>query len=269
MRLTDDKKIRKSIIRLFTFTEQIIILKSFRLVKHETRDDFSSWLKGLAYDFMESAKNTTFFFIMLVVFTYISPPKSHHAVLIFNNLIFIYPIFLFLAILNKARIIGCGYLVGIKLFIFCINHKIFFVPESQNKAYPPLNTHGIKIYIDDDKKARKRITDIFTFKEQLTLLRCFSLDRENTHGDFLAWLNKTSADFFSSTKVMFIILFILFIITIIQNPEAWHYIFIIFFIFIFIFMMPLTILICIFASSHMIGCKFITSVKLLYFNLKK
>ncbi|MCG3469796.1 hypothetical protein L7750_05115 [Xenorhabdus bovienii] len=265
MRLTDDKKIRKSIIRLFTFTEQIIILKSFRLVKHETRDDFSTWLKGLAYDFMESAKNMTFFFIMLVVFTYISPPKSHHAVLIFNNLIFIYPIFLFLAILNKARIIGCGYLVGIKLFIFCIKYKIFFLPESQNKAYPPLNTQGIKIYIDDDKKARKRITDIFTFKEQLTLLRCFSLERENTHGYFLAWLNKTSADFFSSTKVMFIILFILFIITIIQNPEAWHYIFIIF----FIFMMPLMTLICIFATSHMMDCKFITSVKLLYFSLRK
>lgn len=93
MRLTDDKKIRKSIIRLFTFTEQIIMLKSFRLVKHETRDDFSNWLKGLAYNFMESAKNTTFFSIILAVFTYISPPKSHYAVLIFNNLIFIYPVF--------------------------------------------------------------------------------------------------------------------------------------------------------------------------------
>ncbi|CDM91577.1 hypothetical protein [Xenorhabdus bovienii] len=166
--------------------------------------------------------------------------------------------------MNKARIIGCGYLVGIKLFIFCINHKIFFVPESQNKAYPPLNTHGIKIYIDDDKKARKRITDIFTFKEQLTLLRCFSLDRENTHGDFLAWLNKTSADFFSSIKMMLIILFIFFIISIIKYYEAWNYILVTF----FIFTMPLMTLICIFFTSHMMGCKFITSVKLLYFHLR-
>ncbi|MDE9551289.1 hypothetical protein [Xenorhabdus bovienii] len=265
MRLTDDKKIRTSIIRLFTFTEQIIILKSFRLVKHETRNDFSNWLKGLAYEFMESAKNTTFFFIMFAVFIYFSLPKSPQAALIFNNLIFIYPVFLCLAILNKARIIGCGYLVGIKLFIFCIKHKIFFVPESQDKAYPPLNTQGIKIYIDDDKKARKFITDIFTFKEQLNLLRCFSLEREYTHGDFLAWLNKTSADFFASIKFMLIILFIFFIIAMIKYYEVWNYILIMF----FIFMMPLIILICIFTSSQMIGCKFITSVKLIYFHLKK
>ncbi|MDC9623444.1 hypothetical protein PSI22_17820, partial [Xenorhabdus sp. XENO-7] len=264
MRLTDDKKIRKSIIRLFTFTEQIIMLKSFRLVKHETRDDFSTWLKGLAYDFMSSAKFMTFLFIILAVFTYISPPKSHHAVLIFNNIIFIYPVFLFLAILNKARIIGCGYLVGIKLFIFCIKHRIFFVPESQNKAYPPLNTQGIKIYIDDNKKTRKFITGIFTFKEQLTLLRCFSLERENTHGDFLAWLNKTSADFFASIKAMLIILFIFFIIAIIKDYEAWNYILVTF----FIFIIPLLTLICIFATSHMMDCKFITSVKLLYFHLR-
>ncbi|WP_155271015.1 hypothetical protein [Xenorhabdus bovienii] len=139
------------------------------------------------------------------------------------------------------------------------------MPESQDKAYPPLNTQGIKIYIDDDKKARKRITDIFTFKEQLTLLRCFSLERENTHGDFLAWLNQTSADFFASIKTMLTILVIFFIITIIKDYEAWNYILVTF----FIFIMPLLTLICIFATSHMMDCKFITSVKLLYFSLRK
>ncbi|WP_338804486.1 hypothetical protein WDV76_03315 [Xenorhabdus griffiniae] len=265
MRLTDDKKIRKSIIRLFTYTEQLIILKSFALVKNETRDNFTNWLKGLAYEFIDSVKTVTVFFIIMAVCDFFMSPKTQ----IFNSLaiylVLTYLAVSLLAILNKARIIGCGYIIGLKLFLFCIINKIFLVPETEDKAYPPLNTNGIKVYIGNDKEIRKRITTIFTFKEQLTLLRCCSLQREMTNGDFLAWLNLHADNNFSAIKVTLLILLFLFTLTLIQQPEGWYYILIIF----IIFMIPIMLLFGIFSASHVIGCSFITSAKLIYFHIKK
>ncbi|PHM73249.1 hypothetical protein [Xenorhabdus kozodoii] len=265
MRFTDDKEIRKSIIRLFTYTEQIIMLKSFALVKHETRDNFTNWLKGLAYEFLDSVKTVTVFFIIIAVCHFFLSPKSQLFNLLGYYSVLIYLVVSFLAILNKARIIGCRYIFGLKLFLFCINNRIFFAPKSENKAYPPLNTNGIKVYIGNDKKIRKCITDLFTFKEQLTLLRCFSLQRSMTDGDFLAWLDNHVESHFSSIKVALLILLFLFIMTCIQQPEAWYYISILY----FIFMVPVMMLIGIFVVSHVIGCSFMISVKLIYFHMKK
>ncbi|OTA20218.1 hypothetical protein Xbed_01693 [Xenorhabdus beddingii] len=264
MRFTDDKQIRKSIIRLFTYTEQIIMLKSFALVKNETRDDFTHWIRGLAYEFIDSVKTVTIFFIILLGSYFWIMWKSQIYSSAVNYVPLVYFAFCFFSILNKARIIGCGYIVGLKFFLFCINNKIFFKPKTLNKAYPPFNTQGIKVYIGDDEKTKKLITKIFTFKEQLTLLRLFSVERERTNGDFLAWLIKTADDDFSATRMMLIVFFIVLSITLIQQPDGWYYILITF----FIFLMPLIILICMFASSHLHGCSFMTSVKLLYFHIK-
>ncbi len=70
MRLTHDKKIRKSIIKLFTFTEQITLLKSFTLIKNETSDDFTAWIKWLAYETLASVKRVTLFFIIIAITLY-------------------------------------------------------------------------------------------------------------------------------------------------------------------------------------------------------
>ncbi|AOM41406.1 hypothetical protein [Xenorhabdus hominickii] len=263
MRFTDDKKIRKSIIRLFTYTEQIILLKSFTLIQNETRDNFTNWLKGIAYEFIDSVKNVTILPIIMATFYFFDPPKSQIYNYIANYAVLIYLAFSLLAILNKARIIGCGYVIGLKLFLFCISNRIFFEPKSENKAYPPLNTQSIKVYIDNDAKKRKLITKTFTFKEQLTLLRLFSIQRKETNGDFWGWLKKEADASFSSIKVVLIIIFTMFIFILIKQPDAWNYILILFFI-----MISIMTLVCIFSLSHFMGCKLTTSIKLLYFHIK-
>ncbi|MBD2792515.1 hypothetical protein [Xenorhabdus szentirmaii] len=265
MRFTDDPKIRKSIIKLFTYTEQIILLKSFLLVKNETRDDFTHWIKDVAYEFIDSIKNVTIFLITAIVCSLFYPPQPKIYAFIANYAFFIYLSFSLLAILNKARLIGCGYIVGLKFFLFCIGNKIFFKPKSKNKAYPPINMNHIKVYIEKDEKRRRLVTTTFTFKEQLALLRSFSLRREETQGDFLTWLDKNASKSISGLKVFFSIIFILFIISIIQQPEAWHILLILY----FIVLLPMIILMGILLSAHIIFCNFITSSKLFYFYYKK
>ncbi|PHM62330.1 hypothetical protein Xish_01532 [Xenorhabdus ishibashii] len=115
-----------------------------------------------------------------------------------------------------------------------------------------------------DKKIRKSIIKLFTFKEQLSLIRYFSFERETTDGNFLAWIMKTSDDSFSSLRAMLICMFIVFIATIIQHPDALYYIIIVF----LIFMLPLSILTFIFSNYRLAGCKLITCIKLSYFQIK-
>ncbi|OTA15428.1 hypothetical protein Xvie_02709 [Xenorhabdus vietnamensis] len=130
MRFIHDKKIRNSIIKLFTFTEQIILLKSFALVKNETPDDFTAWIKWLAYENMASVKRVTLFFIIIAITLYITTSKSYW----FNYLFFIYLSVSFWIILNQAKNIGYSYSIGIKLFLFALINRIFFEPRSEHNS---------------------------------------------------------------------------------------------------------------------------------------
>lgn len=260
MRFTHDKKIRKSIIKFFTFAEQITLLKSFALVRNETSDDFTAWIKWLAYENMESVKRSTLFFIIIAIALYIMSAKANW----FNYLFFIYLAISFLRILDKAQSIGYSYTIGIKLFFFALTNKIFFEPHSENNSSKPIQKKRTKIYIDKNPKLRQLIIKTFTLKEQLTLIRSFSFEREITDGNFLDWIIKTSDDSFSSLRAMLTCILIVFIATIIQNPDALYYIVIIF----LIFMLPLSILTFIFSNYRLAGCKLITCIKLSYFKIK-
>jgi hypothetical protein len=260
MRFTHDKKIRNSIIKLFTFTEQIILLKSFALVKDDTPDDFTTWIKSLAYENMASIKRITLFFIIIAIALYITSTKSHWI----NYLFFTYLATSFLTILNIAKNIGYSYIIGIKLFFFALINRIFLEPRSEHNSSKTINKKRGKIHIDKNPKLRKLIIKTFTLKEQLALIRHFSFERETTDGDFLAWIIKISDDSFSSLKMMLICTFILFIVSIIQQPDAIYYISLIF----LIFMLPISILIFIFSNYYFTDYKFITCVKLSYFQIK-
>ncbi|MDC9605307.1 hypothetical protein [Xenorhabdus griffiniae] len=260
MRLTHDKKIRKSIIKLFTFTEQITLLKSFTLIKNETSDDFTAWIKWLAYETLASVKRVTLFFIIIAITLYMVPSKAHWI----NYLFFIYLASSFWAILNQAKNIGCSYAIGIKLFFFAFTNRIFFEPSSEHHSSQPINKKRKKIHIEKDTKLRKLIIKTFTFKEQLTLIRHFSFERETTDGNFLAWIIKMSDDSFSSLRAMLICIFIVFIATVIQHPDALYYIVIVF----LIFMLPLSILTFIVSNYRLAGCNLITCIKLSYFQIK-
>ncbi|PHM70731.1 hypothetical protein [Xenorhabdus sp. KJ12.1] len=260
MRFTHDKKIRKSIIKLFTLTEQVTLLKSFALVKDETSDDFTTWIKLLAYENMESVKRATLFFIIMAIALYIMPSKTNW----FHYLFFVYLSVSFLRILEKAKTIGYSYSIGIKLFLFALTNRIFFEPKSEHNSSKPINKKRKKIYIEKNTKLRKLIIKTFTFKEQLALIRAFSFERETTDGSFLSWIRIDSDASFSSLRMMLICIFILFITTIIQQPYSIHYISLVF----FTIFLPISILAPIVSNHCITGYKFITCIKLSYFQIK-
>ncbi|MBD2792035.1 MULTISPECIES: hypothetical protein [Xenorhabdus] len=260
MRFTHDKKIRKSIIKLFTLTEQVTLLKSFALVKNETSDDFTAWIKWLAYENMESVKRATLFFIIIAIALYIMTSKTNWL----NYLFFIYLSVSFLRILEQAKNIGYSYSIGIKLFLFALTNRIFFKPRSEHNSSKPINKKRKKIHIEKNPKLRELIIKTFTFKEQLALIRTFSFERETTDGNFLAWIIIDSDASFSSSRMMLICIFILFIVSIIQQPDAIYYISLIF----LIVMLPISILTPIISNHCITGYKFITCIKLSYFQIK-
>ncbi|KMJ43338.1 hypothetical protein AB204_20250 [Xenorhabdus khoisanae] len=260
MRFTHDKKIRKSIIKIFTAIEQVTLLKSFALVKNETSDDFTAWIKWLAYENMESVKRSTLFFIIIAIALYIMSAKANWL----NYLFFIYLVISFLRILDKAKNIGYSYTIGIKLFFFALTNRIFFEPHSENNSSKPIQKKRTKIYIDKNPKLRQLIIKTFTLKEQLALIRIFSFEREITDGNFLDWIIKTSDDSFSSSRMMLICIFMIFIITIIQQPDAIYYISLTF----LIVMLPISMLAPVISNHCLTGYKFITCIKLSYFQIK-
>ncbi|WP_446470323.1 hypothetical protein [Xenorhabdus stockiae] len=260
MRFTNDKKIRKSIIKLFTLTEQVTLLKSFALVKDETSDNFTTWIKLLAYENMESVKRATLFFIIIAIALYITPAKINWFICLF----FIYLSTSFLRILEKAKTIGYSYSIGMKLFLFALTNRIFFEPQPEHNSSKPINKKRKKIYIDKNPKLRELIIKTFTFKEQLALIRTFSFERETTDGNFLTWIIIDSNAYFSSSRMALICVFILFITTLIQQPDAIYYISLIF----LTIILPISILATIVSNKCITGYKLITCIKLSYFQIK-